>query len=94
MRTATTRIRKVTLGDLIAAAFARAEERSPDPLVTSEIAARGIQETLEEADRPDLIRALARLEDEASVGPRGAGDARRSRRTVNRSEGRNTSAAA
>lgn len=59
MRPTTKTIPAVTLGDLVAAAFDRAERTSEFPIVVREVAARDLEARLRRSNRADLIRTLA-----------------------------------
>lgn len=58
MKTAAKTIHGTTLGDLIGAAFDRAQQGHPDPKFVAASAARDVQAVLDRMNRWDLIRAL------------------------------------
>jgi hypothetical protein len=58
----TKKIHTVTLGDLVAAAFDRAERTSELPIVVREVAGRDLEARLRRFNRADLILTLASTE--------------------------------
>jgi hypothetical protein len=67
MKSTTATIHEMTLGDLVAAAFDQAERTSGLPLVAGQVAAREIERSLTRANRLDLIRTLAVMDQELRV---------------------------
>jgi len=62
MQTTTRTVRRVTLGDLVAAAYDRAERTNAPRNLVPRVAARCLEARLRRAKRADLIRALALAE--------------------------------
>lgn len=67
MRLTTKTIHAVTLGDLVAAAFDRAQRTSDLPIVAREIAARDLEGRLRRSDRADLIRMMVLADRESQT---------------------------
>lgn len=96
MKPTTKTIRTVTLGDLVAAAFDRAERTGELPVVVREVAARDLEARLRRSNRVDLIRTLASAERELRTPASliGGGNPRASAARVRKQDGRAAIAAA